>query len=296
VTTAILLNAPADRAVFWSDHAGDISEKLEAGFFWGEIKRIIGEAIKVDGVERALAALTTAGTVDVSDEHIRKLRLLDDSSPETGALVGDPKWKRIFAATGDNGCALILPARSRIKIIAGGAQIAEYRHGKWTYAPLGALKEKLSELTTASGIALELLTHIVQMALVASDMHSGRTFVVEQKDGVLPRLVPGYKDIVESDGVSELKLRTVNGFEPLDYLKLIEGDGAVIISSEGKTLAINAKLAPAPDTQVSEIVSAGTRHLSAQKITKESATVAVVVSDDGPVTIFFQGRPFYRKL
>lgn len=40
----------------------------------------------------------------------------------------------------------------------------------------------------------------------------------------------------------------------------------------------------------------GSRHLSAQKITKETDALAVVVSEDGPITVFKEGEVVDRVL
>ncbi len=296
LTTSLLLFAPADPDGYLREHELEISENLDSDFFWGEIKRVVGEAIKVNGTDRAFAALASENPLEIRYEHIRNLKALDNTLLETTHIVGDPKWKRVFAATAENGCAFILPDLARIKLVVGGELIAEYRQGKWTNSGLSSLEKVLPDLSSDTGIDLKLLFDVIQKAIVASDQGSGRTFIIQEKGGERPRLAPGYKNILEVDGSNELKMKNFVDFEPTEYLKLTEGDGAVVISSEGQTLAVNAKLSPTPDTQVNEIVSSGTRHLSAQKITKESGCVAVVVSDDGPVTVFFEGRPVFRKL
>ena len=295
VTTSLLLYAPTDPNAYIEGHKASVSEKLQDGFFWGELKSIVGCAIQVNGTDRAFAALTSQGSHEITHEHIQSLKGIDDGSVKGTVVMGHPKWKRIFAATEKCGCAFILPERSRIKVIVQGEQVAEYRGGKWSYASLAILRDKLPALAEESGIRVDLLIDAMQKAMVASDLGSGRILLLQQKEDDGPRLAPGYKSVLEVEGANELKTQSIIEIEPVEYLKLIEGDGAAVISCEGMTLAVNAKLIPSPNTRVDEIVSSGTRHLSAQKITKESATVAFVVSDDGPVTIFFRGTPFFRK-
>ena len=157
------------------------------------------------------------------------------------------------------------------------------------------LKKSIAELAAKTSLDPRILTDIVQKSLSASEWGKGRTFVICLKDGPEPKLEGHYKNVGSIEGANDLKARKIYDFEAIAYLNIVEGDGAVVIAADGQTLAVNAKLASDPKTQVDPIPGAGSRHLSAQKTTKESNTVAVVVSEDGPVTIFYQGGVVFRK-
>ena len=295
IITSILLNHSDDIDAYIEQNKLYISEKLREGFFDSEIKVIIGEAIKVNGFDRAFSALINKDKQNFCFEQIRNINNLDGNAIEIGSIIGDPKWKNVFSATVDNGCAFILSGYSTFKIVIQGNQIAEYRNGIWNYATIALLRDILPELVIRSGIGSAVLLDVAQKAVTASEQGKGKAFIVRQNKGTEPRLVDGYKDIVKMEGPNELKDKKIMDFNSVDYLGLINGDGAVIISSQGETLAINAKLDPDSKTIVQPLIGHGTRHLSSQKITKESNTVAFVVSDDGPLTIFFEGNVFFRK-
>jgi DNA integrity scanning protein DisA with diadenylate cyclase activity len=53
-------------------------------------------------------------------------------------------------------------------------------------------------------------------------------------------------------------------------------------------------MATDPTTQVISIPGTGSRHLSAQKVTKETDALAFVVSEDGPITVFLDGEVVFR--
>ncbi|WP_170320006.1 CHAT domain-containing protein [Polyangium spumosum] len=290
--TSLVLFARDDPAEYDNHPVIKRSESLPPGFFFGEMKKFVGEAIKVNGTDRAFVAIARPTATDIESEHIGSLKDMDVHSAAV-FILGDPKWAGVFSATSKRGCAFIIPERSRIKLVVAGEQVGEYRQGNWSFSNFAELRRVLSDLAIGTSIDERVLLDVMQKAMVASDLSKGHIFVIRQKDGAEPRLNPGYKNIAESD-THELKDKPVASVSPYEYLGLVEGDGAVILSHDGRTLAIGAKLAPSPDTQVLAL-SAGTRHLSAQKITKESATVAIVVSDDGPVTIFHEGEVRFRK-
>jgi DNA integrity scanning protein DisA with diadenylate cyclase activity len=59
-------------------------------------------------------------------------------------------------------------------------------------------------------------------------------------------------------------------------------------------LAFQAALAALESTSVVPVSGTGSRHLSAQKISKETDAICIVVSQDGPITIFVNGEVAQR--
>lgn len=293
IETGFLLREVLDANKYLVEHAEQIAELLEPGFFMGETRRIVAEAIRVDGIGRVFTVLVEPGSKEWVGEHIGHVKEAEPQAAGSDILLGNPRWRDLMAITvnGAN-CAFILPGRSWIKVIAGGSQMAEFRNGKWGYATLAELRDRLPDFAAKTGIEFRVLVDIIQKALVASDSNSGRTFVIRQSEGASPRL-GNHKQIAPDGG--ELSMKLSVDFGASEYLTLTGGDGAVILSCEGKTLATNATLAPRPATKITAIPGTGSRHHSAQKITAECAVVAVVVSEDGPLTIFFRGEVFYRS-
>jgi DNA integrity scanning protein DisA with diadenylate cyclase activity len=68
-------------------------------------------------------------------------------------------------------------------------------------------------------------------------------------------------------------------------------DGALLVSHDGRLLAVNVILRPEQSGQQTVLTHRGTRHASAARHTADCPDVlAFVVSADGPVTVFSDGR------
>jgi hypothetical protein len=123
--------------------------------------------------------------------------------------------------------------------------------------------------------------------LLASERRRGFSLVVQRTKEV--RLHPGYFDVRKRDDHMGLRDKPIDTIEDRDYLDKAAGDNSVVISAKGVTLALNAALDYAGSTEVELIRGTGVRHLSAQKVTKETDAIAFVVSEAGPLTIFRNG-------
>lgn len=81
------------------------------------------------------------------------------------------------------------------------------------------------------------------------------------------------------------------GDEPLVLHQARYRDGALLISHDGRLLAANVILRPERSGEQSVLTHKGTRHASAARHTADCPDVlAFVVSADGPVTVFSDGR------
>ncbi len=146
------------------------------------------------------------------------------------------------------------------------------------------------------GLNEDIAVDIVKKCVQSSEEGRGLTFVIQIHDEVLSKCHPGYLDVINRDDMIELKSKKITDFKRKEYLDLVYGDNAVILSSEGYTLAVNASLATSPTTEVNVIPGTGSRHLFAQKFTKETDAIAIVVSEDGPITVFQNGEIVVRIL
>ena len=94
---------------------------------------------------------------------------------------------------------------------------------------------------------------------------------------------------------ADLSDRKISEFKSPEYIERVKGlDNAIILTKDGYTLAVSALPEFSKETQVEAIPGTGSRHLSAQKITKETDAIAFVVSEDRPITIFYNGQIEFR--
>ena len=96
----------------------------------------------------------------------------------------------------------------------------------------------------------------------------------------------------EGIGVSGLGLSVLNDAdEPLLLHQVRYRDGALLVGRDGRLLAVNVILRPTRNSEQAVPLTKGTRHTSAARHTYDCPDVlAFVVSTDGPVTVFSDGR------
>jgi DNA integrity scanning protein DisA with diadenylate cyclase activity len=79
--------------------------------------------------------------------------------------------------------------------------------------------------------------------------------------------------------------------EPLLLHQARYRDGALLVGRDGQLLAVNVILRPTRASEEAVPATRGTRHTSAARHTYDCPEiVAFVVSTDGPVTVFSDGR------
>lgn len=291
VTGFVIL--PTDPEEYLRAHSEVVSEVLAPGFYEDTTRRILDEAIKVDAERRAFALLVRPGEKSPVRELVVSLPQVPVDHDVELESYGDPRWRALASLTRHDWIALLLPGGARIKLLVAGEQIAEYRDGRWNHFDVEDFRAKISGLSEVAGCERSLLFDIVGKAFLSSERAKGRLFVIQGTDDVLSHCHAGYKRIAPSD---ELVGKPVTEIESSHFLKLVEGDNAAILSRQGQVLAINAALAPLQETIVQRVPGTGSRHLAAQKLTKETDSIAIVVSDDGPVSVFFQGELVIRRL
>jgi hypothetical protein len=96
----------------------------------------------------------------------------------------------------------------------------------------------------------------------------------------------------EGIDVTTLNLSVLNAAdEPLLLHQARYRDGALLVSRDGRLLAVNVILRPTRASEQAVGVTKGTRHTSAARHTYDCPdTLAFVVSTDGPVTVFCDGQ------
>ena len=171
--------------------------------------------------------------------------------------------------------------------------IATLRLGSWgfrryQYAYMSAIRDVYAPpdpmFNQCIRAALRLAVHIL------SPKRCGGTIVVlDPTDDI---------EALESEGcVNRRKAVTIEGGvdiarkslqRPLVHL-MSQHDGATIVNSSGDVTDIGVWLGSRADGFASAPSEGGTRHFAAQRFSREIAGVVIVVSSDGPVTIFFAG-------
>jgi hypothetical protein len=256
-------------------------------FLFGDPSLIVKEAKHVDGYDRSFS---------VVDEGANKYAsgVVNIKAVQPADALCNPQFAKLCTIVRESGCAFALPGKARVKLLVGAGQIAEYRYGVWRRCNFEKLAYDVRKLVPESEIAPSVLRAVINTCAVASDIGQGLAIIVSVNslDGrdLMEKCSKRFKSVDENGKYDELKLKAVFDLEPKLYLRLTSGDGAILMTRFGKTIAINAHLPFAGRKSIEAIPGVGTRHLSAQAFSQEMDAIAFVVSVDGPVTVFKGGK------
>ncbi len=245
-------------------------------------------AYKVNGRHRALAVVVNPQ----KREYQAIVQTLADVKP--GGDASFPQATARWAALQNllhvsGGWAFILPGGGRVKFLVRGEQLVEYVSADWVSSCLPGLRHKVVQLAAELQLAEEVLIDVFEKCLYASDKVKpvGKAIIIQRSDDVLAKgAAKGFDPNLDS--FQDLKESPITEISPDNFLRAAAGDRAVLISREGYTLAVNMPIATS--TEVVEVDGAGERHRSAQELTGRTDAVAVVVSENRPITVFVKGQ------
>jgi DNA integrity scanning protein DisA with diadenylate cyclase activity len=231
------------------------------------------------------------------DGTVQDARLLPPSPP-------DPK-ENSFTYVEFNGYCDALKDSSSYALVALGAfktaklfcygklHAEVYFSGKtgdWVHRSLAEVCERLEQVTSEMQIDPRILHKIFTVAITMSNHRKGGTIVLGDQEEVLaqsesPRLRLRGTNILNLKGRQE---RHLFNLATQEFALLIDSDGCPVASS----VRLMARL---PENAKPEVTASdGGRHRSAAEISASTNSVAFVVSDDGPITVFFKGKRLLR--
>jgi len=162
--------------------------------------------------------------------------------------------------------------------------------GDWVHRSLDEVRDTLNQIASEKGIPQEVLYKIFTTAISMSNHRKGGTMIVGDHEQVLMQSEAPRQRLHE---ISVLKLK---GRQEKHLFNLATQEFALIVSREGEPKASSVRLlARVPDTVKPEVgVADGGRHRSAAEMSASTNSVAVVVSDDGPITVYSSGKRVLR--
>jgi hypothetical protein len=199
------------------------------------------------------------------------------------------------ASEGVPGYALVaLGQLKTAKLFENGRLRAEVyfsgKTGEWAHRSLDEVKTKLDQLSAEKGIAKELLYKIFTTAITMSNHRKGGTIIVGDHEEVLrqsetPRFM-----------LQEINVMDLMGRQEKHLYNLATQEFALVIGADGEPRASSVRLmAKVPDSMKPEVgVADGGRHRSAAEISAATNCISLVVSDDGPITVYTKGKRTLR--
>jgi len=162
-----------------------------------------------------------------------------------------------------------------------GKLVRIYRRGVW-------MKPCIVPLTKleAEGFPLDFLEQVLQLCIKLSEKGKGGIFVVIKNDW------PKYCSPMIRD--YEFRKCKVNKIRQSQILSFASLDGATILNTKCDVINIGQKLEPPPSTKYFKESGRGTKHNYAAMYSGAVDSVVFVVSEDGPISLYFDGELFAR--
>lgn len=184
----------------------------------------------------------------------------------------------------------VMPKGNRIHLFYDGELIAKYINGQWVEVDLTDLRALLDSLSQQKRINKEALYRIIKAGFTMANEGHGALFAIydEYFD-----ISGKYDDRLRRLGIefSPCKIEDISEPELINYAK---EDGAVVVDSRGEIRTIRAYLRPSSGVSVEFEKGVGARHMSAQRFSAEVQCVSIVVSEDGSITIYCDGKRIWR--
>jgi len=162
--------------------------------------------------------------------------------------------------------------------------------GDWVHRSLGEVKERLDQVASEKGIDRKILYKIFTAAITMSNHRKGGTIILGDHEEVLSQAeAPRFR-------LREANVLALKGRQERHLFNLATQEFALVVSGHGEPRASSVRLmARVPDTVKPEVgVADGGRHRSAAEISASTNCVSLVVSDDGPITVYSGGKRILR--
>jgi hypothetical protein len=180
------------------------------------------------------------------------------------------------------------------KLFYGGSlQVEVYFSGKigdWTYRSTEAIRSRIGPAVASKGIDEEAAEKVLNVAISMSNHRKGGTIIVGDHESVLRQSeAPRYR-------LGGIRVQDLVGAQENHLYNLATQEFALVVKGSGELCASSVRmLAKVPEgVKIDVTPSDGGRHRSAAEITACAGCIAFVVSDDGPLSIFADGKRLVR--
>jgi DNA integrity scanning protein DisA with diadenylate cyclase activity len=223
------------------------------------------------------------------DKHgvVRGIHKLDVELDVPGNPMLGP-WFRRHAAISRHCDAVVLfvpPGGRQVRVFADGQPVGRYSNGNWSPETVSCDQDTVRRLAEQRGCSLELLEKVLRCAFLMSEKNLGAIFVLGDADAVLRR-----SDSSELGSYATIASTHVRDLTDDELINFAKQDGATVIDADGRFRGCMVLLRPSADTKAEVGLGKGARHSSAAKISAEAQTLAIAVSQDGPITVYDNGR------
>lgn len=185
------------------------------------------------------------------------------------------------------GFVVLIPKNQRVIIFDRGARSLSWRYSKWH---VHAIPKSAADIEAEHGLQSGLIARALRLCFILADAGYGALITLGDHKGVSAHS--------GKTAPTSYRWSAVSLFEEDDIpvLSFAKQDGAVVVDSHGDVKNIMTMLQPPADAQGDEETGRGARHNAASKITEVTGTLALAVSEDGPITLYSKGRRLFRLM
>ena len=177
------------------------------------------------------------------------------------------------------------PGGRQVRVFADGQPVGRYANGRWSPESISSTEEAVRRLAEQRDLDLELLIKVLRCAFLMSEQNLGAIFSVGDADAVL-----GRSDSQELDAYATIVRTDIRELSEKQLINFAKQDGATVIDASGRFRGCMVLLRPSASTAAQVGLGRGARHSSAAKISAETESLAIAVSQDGPITVYDSGR------
>jgi len=220
---------------------------------------------------------------------IRKVDVTLDDDQVSPILGAQFRRYAIISKQADAVVFFVPPQGQRVKVFANGALVGEFIRGDWVVRDVPHIDRSVTEIARSKGYDIRLVQRVLGVAFQMSEMNLGAIFMVGDADDILTR-----SDPPKISAYAAIESANIYALSDQELVNFAKQDGATVVDARGAFKGCMILLRPQPHTPADIQPGEGARHTSAAKMSAETGSMAVVVSQDGPISIYQDGRLILR--
>jgi long-chain acyl-CoA synthetase len=219
--------------------------------------------------------------------HVQGIHKLEVDLDEPANYLLGPQFRHHAAISQQcDAVVLFVPSGGRqVRVFAEGQLVGRYSNGNWSAESIPDIDKSIARLAEEKNYSLPLLQRVLSCAFQMSEKNLGAIFILGDADAILER-----SDPPEISAFATIASADMDRLSDRELINFAKQDGATVIDVEGKFRGCMVLLRPDANTQAEIGPGKGARHSSAAKMSAEAQCLAVVVSQDGPITIYDSGQ------
>lgn len=226
----------------------------------------------------------------IVDRHgyVRGIGRLDlDLDEEPRALFGPQFRRHAEISRRCDSVVFFVPKGGRqVRVFAKGQLVGRYSNGDWSSENASLIEGTVDQLTSGREIDPDLASRVLRCAFRMSEENLGAIFMLGDAERVLAK-----SDRPEINRFAWISSAPVASLSDEELINFAQQDGATVIDAEtGRFRSCMVLLRPDAATRADVGEGKGARHSSAAKMSAETESLAITVSQDGPITVYDRGQ------